>query len=185
MADLVVWPMSIRLAGDDLKGMQHTMNGMVERVKIFLKDNGFEDSEITLSVPEIRDNFAFSSPQTKSYRFFIRLRMVLRTNKVKQVLLAVNKTVELVGYGIVLSEEYDAKPTFLFTKLNEIKPEMIKEATLNARAAAEQFAMDSGVNVGNIQQATQGFFTVEDRDLGSPQFKNIRVVTNVNYYLSN
>ena len=70
-----------------------------------------------------------------------------------------------------------------FTGLNDIKPAMIEEATVNARQAGEKFAKDSNSKLGKIKTATQGQFTVTDRDSNTPYIKNIRVVTNVVYYL--
>ncbi len=102
----------------------------------------------------------------------------------------------VAGYAVLgisigladLQSEVEAKRgtvrEFLFTGLNDIKPAMIEEATKNARKAAEQFAKDSGSKVGKIRSATQGLFTITDRDMNSPDRKNIRVVTTVEYYLS-
>ena len=80
--------------------------------------------------------------------------------------------------------------SYSFTKLNEIKPEMAAEATRDARASAQQFAEDSGADVGTIKSATQGYFSIEARDgstggwgkADSP-FKKVRVVTTVNFSL--
>ncbi|MBQ1168061.1 MAG: SIMPL domain-containing protein, partial [Bacteroidales bacterium] len=69
--------------------------------------------------------------------------------------------------------------------LNTIKPEMIEEATKNARASAQKFADDSGSRLGKIRNATQGYFTIDDRDSNTPQIKRVRVVTNVDYSLKN
>ena len=72
-----------------------------------------------------------------------------------------------------------------YTKMikEEIKPEMIEEATRNAREAAEKFAKDSQSELGKIQSATQGLFSIEDRDQYTPYIKKVRVVTSVNYFL--
>lgn len=79
---------------------------------------------------------------------------------------------------------------YTFTKLNAIKPEMVAEATKDARSAAEQFAKDSGTSVGGIKSATQGYFSIEARDgdqggwgVSDTPFKKVRVVTTVDFYL--
>ena len=60
---------------------------------------------------------------------------------------------------------------------------MIAEATRDARRSAEQFAGDSGSQVGGIRNAQQGYFSIQDRDKFSPEFKKIRVVTTVQFFL--
>ena len=67
--------------------------------------------------------------------------------------------------------------------MNSIKPQMIEEATKNARAAAEKFAKDSESKLGKIKTANQGLFTIENVDEYTPNVKHVRVVTNVTYFL--
>ena len=73
---------------------------------------------------------------------------------------------------------------FLFNGLNNIKPAMIEEATRNAREVAEKFAHDSGSKLGKIKRASQGQFSVEDRDSNTPYIKRLRIVSTVEYYLT-
>jgi hypothetical protein len=93
------------------------------------------------------------------------------------------RAAELVKQGVTVTRSYEANPAFLYTRLDTVKPAMIAEATKDARRAAEQFASDSGSRVGAIKSAQQGFFTVEDRDPNSPEWKKVRVVTTVQYFL--
>ena len=85
--------------------------------------------------------------------------------------------------GVLLSPSYEYQTEFLFTGLDAIKPEMIAEATADARNAAQQFAEDSGSQVGQIRQATQGYFSIEDLDSYTPNIKRVRVVTTIDYAL--
>jgi hypothetical protein len=88
------------------------------------------------------------------------------------------------GVTIVGNEYGEESPvTYEFTGLNEIKPEMIAEATKNARKTAEQFAKDSDSELGKIRTADQGQFSINDRDQNTPWLKNVRVVTTIVYYL--
>lgn len=84
---------------------------------------------------------------------------------------------------MALTQSYEFQPSFIFTQLESIKPQMIADATADARAAADQFARDSGSAVGNIRRASQGYFSIEDVDPFTPEVKRIRVVTNIDYSL--
>ena len=98
----------------------------------------------------------------------------------------INRQIELLKLGIMMESEqyYGSKQVIYgYNALNEIKPEMIEEATKNARAAAEKFAKDSKSRIGKIKYANQGVFSVTDRDSNTPYIKIVRVVTSVEYYL--
>ena len=93
---------------------------------------------------------------------------------------------ELLKQGIAISaNDYDTRVQYEFTSLNKIKPQMIEEATKNAREAAEKFAKDSDSKLGKIKNASQGLFTIEDRDPSTPYIKKVRVVTSVDFFLEN
>jgi hypothetical protein len=114
----------------------------------------------------------------------------LRTNDVMKVRAAYTRQAELLRDGIELS---GSNVSYTFTKLNELKPQMIAEANRNARRSAEQFARDSGVSVGKMKTASQGYFSVGARDGedcddcgssgGSSPFQKVRVVTTIDYDL--
>jgi hypothetical protein len=117
--------------------------------------------------------------------------MTLRTNDIGRAQDAVRRQFDLVRSGVALEE--GSGISYTFTKLNDIKPQMVAAATRDARAAAEQFAKDSGTGVGGIKSATQGYFSITGRDSqgesdggwGSSDtpFKKVRVVTTIDFYL--
>ena len=117
------------------------------------------------------------------YTFIARQTILIRSSKIESVKSAYADSLNLVSSGIAVLQEYDGKVNYEFTKLNQIKPQMIAEATENARTAAEQFARDSNSKVGKIKKATQGLFTIEDAAPGLEEKKNVRVVTTVEYLL--
>ena len=92
---------------------------------------------------------------------------------------------QLIKKGITLSSDNWENPTeFKFEGLNELKPEMVEEATKNARQTAEKFAKDSESKLGKIKRASQGSFSIENRDSNTPYIKRVRVVSSITYYLS-
>jgi hypothetical protein len=116
-------------------------------------------------------------------RYVVRGLLTVRSPRIAKVQEASGDTARLVADGVALVRDYEVRTQYLFTQLERIKPEMIAEATRDARRAAEQFAHDSGSRVGAIRTAQQGYFSVEDRDAFSPERKKVRVVTTVQYLL--
>jgi len=186
-ADLVIWPIAYSAIGDDLAEIQRRLDVDKQKISNFLQSRGFSNSEISTSIPQITDYQAqgYSQHNGPRHRYSAQTILTLRSNKVSETKQAMQASDELVKSGVALMRNYEATPEFLFTKLNDIKPEMIAAATKNAREAAEQFAEDSGSTVGAIKNARQGFFSINDRDRYSPEQKVVRVVTTIQYYLAN
>ncbi len=181
-ADLVVWPLPHAVSGNDLAQVQAVLDRNTESIRRFFMDAGFGEDEIVVSPPRLEDRAAYAwGDQQPRERYRYGNTVTLRTSRVAEALDALRRTGELVAAGVVLAE--GGFPQFEYTRLNDVKPELIAEATANARAAAEQFALDSGARVGGIRSANQGVIDITDRDLGSPQVKKIRVVSTVEYFL--
>ena len=107
------------------------------------------------------------------------------SKKIKSVRLTMNKLAELGKKGIALTDGgYENTTEYLFTRLNAIKPEMVEEATTKAREVARKFAKDSNSKLGKIKKARQGQFSINARDKNNPHIKKVRVVSTIEYYLS-
>ena len=184
-ADLVVWPLKLSKMGDDLSKLQSGLDADREVVRKFLMENGFRKEEISESPPQITDYYAqgYTGQRLPQYRYKEETTLTVRSTQVALAKQVMERSGDLIRRGVVLASQYGNKPEFLFTGLNTIKPEMIAEATHNARKAAEQFALDSGSKVGAIRQARQGLFTIRSRDMNSPHIKKVRVVTTIAYFL--
>ena len=184
-ADLAVWNMSFSMGENSLESMQKSILEKTEVIKKYLIKHGLEESDFTVKPAAITDNSLNSyMDQTKiTYKFVAQQTILVRSGKIEAVKSAYADSLELVSAGIAVNQDYDSKVSYEFTKLNDIKPEMIAEATKNARTAAEQFAHDSNSKVGKIKKATQGLFTIEDAAVGLEDKKNVRVVNTVEYLL--
>lgn len=192
-ADLALWPIQLSTTGADLARSQVELNNGIARVKVFLANQGLDTAEARLQVLRVTDRDANPYQQNLAGpRFIISQTLIVRSTEPDKVLAASQRVGELVAAGVVLSSgpEYGpAGPSFLFTRLNDIKPAMIAEATGRAREAAEQFARDAQSRLGGIRQANQGVFVILPRDQApgvseeSQLFKTVRVVASVDYYL--
>ncbi len=201
-SDLAIWPLSYKEPGDDLASVYAKTDADKNAILSFLDQQGFKSSEIELGTVRVIDTQAneYGGGNKAPHRYIVQQQITVRTSQVDRVAAAAQKTMELLQKGIVLSGSQDGSPSqgpsYKFTGLNSIKPDMITEATRNARAAAERFASDSGSKVGSIRQANQGVFSISAADQGSADpdsgmgfggdaslNKTVRVVTTVQYYL--
>jgi len=185
-ADVAVWPIRFAAAGDDLGGLYGQMERNTKVILDFLQGEGFSASEVTSAPPLVTDKYAERyGEQRVALRYTAQQTITVYSENIDLVRKSQEKMAELGKKGIAFGgDEYSQRTNYLFTKLNDIKPAMIEEATRNARAVAEQFAADSKSRLGKIKRANQGQFTIEDRDSNTPYLKKIRVVSTVDYYLS-
>jgi hypothetical protein len=184
-ANLVVWPIVLGATANDLSSLQAKVDEGSDKVRAFLMDQGFAAENVGVSTPRITDFNAqgYGQQGGPRERYSAELTMTLRSGDLEGVQRAMQHSGELVKAGVALRQSYEFQTEYFFTDLESVKPEMIAEATRDARRAAEQFAHDSGSRVGAIRNATQGYFSVEPRDRFSPEHKTIRVVTTVQFFL--
>lgn len=183
-ADLATWTLSYSATAQDLATAQASVDRDTSSIRAFFKELGFPADAIQPSAVNVTQFTTDGVPSST-----VRQRLSLRTTDIKRAQAAVKRQFELVRRGVVLDE--GSGMAYTFTRLNDIKPEMVAEATKDARAAAEQFANDSGTSVGGIKDATQGYFSVEARDgdtgggwgAADSPFKKVRVVTTIDFYL--
>lgn len=185
-ADMAVWKLSFSVGSNNLKQLQEAIINDTETIKAFLESHDLTSADYTVKSPEITDATVsmYSNPENRSFDYVAKQTILIRSSNVTAVKNAAQDTISLIGKGVSVSSDWDAKVEYYFNGLNEIKPEMIAEATKNARSAAEQFAHDSNSKVGKIKNATQGLFSIEDAAPGLEYRKNVRVVTTVVYELA-
>lgn len=187
LADIVIWPIQFTEAGNSLDGTYTALDNSAERVRQFLENLGIQPDEITFSTPLLTDRSAqrYGGNENFQYRYVASQTATVYSEKVEDVREMMSQLVDLGKQGVTLSgDEYQVRPEYIFTRLNEIKPEMIEQATNEARQVAQKFAEDSDSKLGKIKSASQGQFSISDRDNNNPHIKNVRVVSTIVYYLS-
>jgi hypothetical protein len=191
-ADLATWSINFSHQGEDLGSVQQSVDQQARAVRAFFLRAGFRpdqvtDTDVSLNREQQRDN---QGKPVGLQKLVVRRSIQLRTNDVMRVRAAYTRQAELLRDGVELS---GSNISYTFTGLNRLKPQMIAEATRNARNSAEQFARDSGTSVGRIKTASQGYFSVGARDGeecddcgstgGNTPFQKVRVVTTIDYDL--
>ncbi len=186
-ADIVIWPVQFRMAGNNLAELYNSIEENTVLIIQFLESRGINSGEVTVSPPSIQDRSTegYRADSQPVFRFAASQVVTVYSENIPAVRKAMSELSELGKKGIAFYDhDYGLQTEYLFTKLNNVKPEMIEEATKNAREVAEKFAADSKSRLGKIKSATQGQFSIYSRDQNNPQIKKVRVVSTVEYYLS-
>lgn len=185
-ADIVIWPIQYRALANDLQKLYDGLDRDSKVIIGFLKAEGIESSEISVTQPFVQDKVARAyNSQKIAFRYTANQSITVYSKHVDKVREAMTKITQLGKKGIAFSgNEYDSRAEYIFTRLNDVKPEMIEEATNKARAVAQKFAKDSDSILGKIKKARQGQFSIAQRDKNNPHIKKVRVVSTVEYYLS-
>ncbi len=186
-SDLAIWTLSFSLVGAQLEGVYADAKHNNEIIAEFLKEQGFKESEIRMEPLNSWRNEYRDNGKLVDESFNVSSGVTVETADIDRVAGAYAKAGELIGRGVVLSS---SAPRYLYTKLNEIKPELLGEATKSARVAAEQFAGDAGGKVGGIKNAAQGSFSIlaknSTESYGEDESsinKTVRVVTTITFYM--
>ena len=182
-ADNVICPFAYKEGGDDLQQLYRTIERKNMIIINFLKAAGIGEEEISVAAPKVVDTRTEWSGSQNRYAYIVTSVVTVCTDKVDEIIHLKSQQGELLQQGIATTSGWEYPTVYSFTKLNEIKPAMIETATKNARETAEKFAADSESRLGNIKRATQGKFSITDRDSNTPYMKNVRVVNSVDYYL--
>lgn len=186
-ADIVIWPIKLSVVDNDLENLYASIDKNRLKVEQFLEKNGIKKEEITFSIPSIFDKSAqqYSNNTPTQFRYTGTQTITVYSKDITSVRNTQTTLSELGKEGIVLvSNSYDTQTEYIFTRLNDIKPQMVEEATKEARMTAQKFAEDSESTLGKIKKASQGQFSISQRDKNNPHIKKIRVVSTVQYYLS-
>lgn len=199
-SDTATWPISFSETGNSLPDVFAASQKDKSAVLAFLTAQGFSGANVAVGSISVTDN-STSGVDLHGPRFVVQQTITVQSNDVDKVAAANAKTADLIGAGVVISSAggTGSGVTYTFNGLNALKPDMITEATKNARSSADRFAADSGSQVGSIRSANQGVFSISSANGGSSTgeegaadpngdasiMKKVRVVATIDYYLQN
>ena len=202
-SDHADWPLTFKTAGNDLSSVFAQSESSKNAVLTFLSQQGIAPTEVSVGGIRVTDKQTneYGNPNDRGSRYIVEQTVAVSSTDVDKIANAGQKTADLVKAGVVLAVSGGRAGgiAYTFAGLNSLKPDMITEATRNARASADRFAQDSGSRVGSIRSANQGVFSIAaaaemapnaqgEGGAGSAEsslMKKVRVVSTVNYYLVN
>jgi len=188
-ADRVNWTITHKVSGSsksEIPSLYEEAEKHQQKIIALMKNNDFDDEEIQAGVLNyLHYEYRDENQKLVDESHTLTGTISVESKKVDQIAQVRGKVNKLIAQGIDIE---NGTPLFHFTKLNEIKPEMLSEATKNARIAANEFAKNAGVKVGGIRSAHQGNFFILDagEEYGDSTKieKDVRVVTTITFYLT-
>ncbi len=191
-ANLGFWPVRFVTTGPSLEEARTRLETSEKSVREFLASNGFAPTNIDVQNIQVEDrSTAYNGQEAPAEsRFVLTEDLLVRSNEVDKLASASKKIGDLLKSGVVFSSDaYNAGPSFIFTEVNNLKGDMLTEATRRAKESADKFAAESGAKVGDIQSANQGVIEITPaieipNDRPEKQItKKVRVVTTITYLL--
>lgn len=185
-ADTVIWPITFTQASNALDELYLALDASTQKIRTFLDAHGIPSDAVSVALPAIVDKSAqqYGGTEFAPFRYVANQTVTVYSSDVETVREAMTQLADLGKEGIAfMANEYQYRIEYLFSGLNDIKPQMVEEATTKAREVAQKFAQDSDSRLGKIRRASQGQFSVEPRDQNNPHIKAVRVVSTVEYYL--
>lgn len=184
-ADKVTWPIVSKELGNDLPELYDRIAQKQQTIKRFLLANGISDKEIAVDAPQVIDLSADQyNTNTKPYRYNITLVITVTSRNVDRVRSIIARQGELLKQGVaIVAGDYNNRVTYSLESFSKMKPKMMTEAIENAQETAKQFAKNSKSKLNKIVSASQGQFSIDNRDENTPWIKKVRVVTTVTYSL--
>ena len=206
-SDSATWPIVFSVAGDSLPDVFAISEKNKATVLGFLSSQGFSGTDVTVGTVSVTDRSTVQyGANEKAPRFIVQQAITVQSSDVDKVARANAHSADLIRAGVVIQSTSPGQPAgvlYKFNGLNALKPDMITEATHNARNSAYRFAADSGSSVGAIRSANQGVFSISAAQAASPTgddtgatygpdqqadasiMKKVRVVSTIDYYLVN
>lgn len=188
-ADRANWSVKFFNVGksrDDIPKLYEQSEENQKEIVAILKETGFSDEEIKIGILNYsRQEYRDDNQKLVDQEHQLTGSISVETENVELVDKARSNVNKLIAKGVNI---VNRSPAYVFTKLNTIKPDMLKDATKNARIAASEFAENAGVTVGGIRSAQQGSFFIRDagEEYGDTAKieKDVRVVTTITFYLT-
>jgi len=188
-ADLAIWTLNTASTGNVLSDVQAESETGRKAIIMFLNSIGFADDEFNVEPIQVQDLLAqaYRPDNVDKGRYIMTQQITVRTSDMDKITKGLSELNSLLKQNVTLTNMQP--PTYIFTNLNDIKPDMLNEAVRNARESAQQFADESGANVGGIKRAYQGVFQILPRDPvayiseQNQRYKRVRVVSTVDFYI--
>ena len=160
VSDLIVWSASISVQNPDVVLGYDQLKTSLDKTLAYLKKQGIADDKIfvsSISTSRVmkRDEKGNSTDQLNY--FALSQRLTVTSNEVRQVGDVARDATTLIKEGVMIDSD---APEYLYTKLADLKVDMLVAATQDATNRARQIAENSGASLGDVVEARMGVLQI-------------------------
>ena len=162
-SDLIVWEAKFSQINTDLKQAYSDLKKDKETILEYFKSKGLSDHVIVFNAVQTDKNFKQNYTSDGKYLgeeftgYTLTQTVQINSNDVEKVEKISREVTELLNKGIQL---YSIPPRYYYTKLEDLKIEMVAQATDNAHVRAKSIAENSGAKLGELSVAQMGIFQI-------------------------
>jgi hypothetical protein len=164
-SDLVIWKAAVSFQATTLADAYRSLSAEVPRVKTYLIGKGISENQITISSIASQTLHAKSNEvgedQGTATGYSLRQELEVRSPEVDKIAQIAREATELINQGILIES---LPPEYHYTKLGDLKVEMLAEAAKDAKERAKQIASSTGSNIGSLRSARMGVLQITPAD---------------------
>ena len=163
-SDLVIWRAGVSYQASQLSEAYKALTDNVPKVKQYLISKGVQENQITISSissTTLHEKNSDGEETSEITGYSLRQEVEVRSNDVDKVEKLAREATELINQGILLESN---PPEYLYTKLGDLKIEMLAEAAKDAKVRAQQIASSTGSSIGSVRTARMGVMQITPAD---------------------
>ncbi len=163
-SDLVIWRSSVSYQATALADAYHSLSDSVPRVRAYLVSKGIPENQITTSsissqTLHAKDKEGEDTGAITGYS--LKQELEVRSTDVDKIAQLARQATELINQGILIES---MPPEYHYTKLGDLKIEMLSEAAKDAKVRAQQIAQSTGSSIGSVKSARMGVLQITPAD---------------------
>lgn len=163
VSDLIVWTGSYSRKSIDLKSAYSILKQDENRIRTYLQSKGIAAGEVVFSSVEIRKDFDYQydgqgrQTNTVFTGYNLSQQVKVESKNVDKVEVLSREITELIEAGI---EFNSSAPSYYYSKLSELKIDLLSKASADAKTRAESIADNSNSSLGKVKKASMGVFQI-------------------------
>lgn len=163
-SDLVIWNAGISVQAPQLTEAYRGLSENVPKLKQYLVTKGIPEDQLTVSsitTTTMKRQDANGNETSEITGYTLSQQIEVRSFDVQKISQIAREATELINQGILIESK---APQYYYTKIGDLKIEMLGEASKDAKERAERIASSTGNSIGSVRSAKMGVLQITAAD---------------------